>query len=78
MFTEGSLPAHSRQRHSKLSGLAAQVEHTDVTLDDLWALDLAKLDGWRCVRANTAGEDAFRDGSSGWEDEGGSAESDSD
>ena len=47
-----------------------QVAHTDVTLDDLWSLDLARLDGWRCVRANTAGEDAFRDESSGWEEEG--------
>ena len=44
-----------------------------MTLDDLWSLDLARLDGWRCVRANTAGEDAFRDDSSGWE-EGGEGE----
>ncbi|KAK9845440.1 hypothetical protein WJX81_006475 [Elliptochloris bilobata] len=53
-----------------LLGGVVEVAHTDVTLDDLWCLDLAKLDGWRCVRANTAGEDAFRDDSSGWEEEG--------
>ena len=38
-----------------------QVALNDVTLDDLWSLDLKKLDGWRCVKENTAGEDAFRD-----------------
>lgn len=48
-----------------------QVAHTDITLDDMWKLDLAKLDGWSCVRANTAGEDAFRDDSSDWEEAGG-------
>ena len=44
----------------------AQVAHTDVTLDDLWALDLQKLAGWRCVQENTAGEEAFQ-GEEGWE-----------
>jgi hypothetical protein len=39
----------------------SQVALNDVTLDDLWSLDLKKLDGWRCVKENTAGEDAFRD-----------------
>jgi hypothetical protein len=38
-----------------------QVALNDVTLDDLWSLDLKKLDGWRCVKENTAGEDAFKD-----------------
>lgn len=45
-----------------------------MTLDDMWALDLVKLDGWRCVRTNSAGEGAFRDGSSGWEEEGAEGE----
>ena len=35
-----------------------QVVHTDVTLDDLWRLDLAKLDGWQCLATNTAGTPA--------------------
>ena len=35
--------------------LVVQVAHTDITLDDLWALDLAKLDGWKCLAANSAG-----------------------
>lgn len=26
-----------------------QVALNDITLDDLWSLDLKKLDGWRCV-----------------------------
>ena len=37
-----------------------------MTLDDLWALDLQKLQGWRCVKENAAGEDAFAD-EAGWE-----------
>ena len=36
-----------------------QVAHTDITLDDLWGVDLAKLDGWKCIQPNTAGEDVF-------------------
>ncbi|KAI7844606.1 hypothetical protein COHA_001846 [Chlorella ohadii] len=50
--------------------LGGQVEiaHTDIVLDDLWSLDLNKLDGWRCVKENTVGEDAFKDLSSDeWE-----------
>ena len=39
----------------------AQVAHTDITLDDLWALDLAKLDGWVCIQPNTAGDDVFEE-----------------
>ena len=43
-----------------------QVAHTDVTLDDIWSLDLIKLNGWQCVKENTAGEDTFKD-EEGWE-----------
>ena len=32
-----------------------------VTLDDLWKLDLAKLDGWHMVKDNTAGQDDFKE-----------------
>lgn len=36
--------------------------------DDVWSLDLNKLDGWKCVKENTVGEDAFRELSSDeWE-----------
>ena len=38
-----------------------QVAHTDITLDDLWALDLSRLDGWKCLQPNTAGDDIFED-----------------
>lgn len=44
-----------------LFGGIVEVALNDVTLDDLWQLNLKKLDGWRCVRENTAGEDAFKD-----------------
>jgi hypothetical protein len=33
-----------------------QIALDDVSLDDLWALDLNKLDGWRCVKENTTGD----------------------
>ena len=36
--------------------------------DDIWSLDLGKLDGWKCVKGNTVGEEAFRElGSDEWE-----------
>ena len=33
-----------------------QIALDDVSLDDLWALDLNKLDGWRCIKENTTGD----------------------
>lgn len=36
-----------------------------MTLDDIWSLDLIKLNGWRIIKENTAGEDAFKD-EEGW------------
>ena len=33
-----------------------QIALDDVTLDDIWCLDLNKLDGWKCVKENTSGE----------------------
>lgn len=54
-----------------------QVEHTDVVLDDVWSLDLNKLDGWRCVKENSVGEDAFKVPGSDDDDES-SSDSDSD
>ena len=45
-----------------------QVGHADVVLDDIWTLDLAKLDGWKCVKENTEGENAFKE-ESDWESE---------
>lgn len=50
--------------------------HTDVVLDDVWSLDLAKADAWRCVKENTGGEEAFKDqGGSDWESASGSEDS---
>ena len=33
-----------------------------VTLDDMWSLDLVKLNGWTLVKDNTAGQEEFVDG----------------
>jgi N-acetylneuraminic acid mutarotase len=44
-----------------LWGGQVEIGHTDIVLDDLWTLDLVKLDGWQCVKENTAGEDAFKE-----------------
>ena len=57
--------------HEKLwlFGGVVEVEHTDVTLDDVWCLDLKALQGWVCVREDSRGEAAFE--ASDWEtDEG--------
>jgi len=47
----------------------------EITLDDMWRLDLAKLDGWHLVQENTVGEEVFRaaaaaagESSEEWED----------
>jgi hypothetical protein len=32
-----------------------------VTLDDIWKLDLSKLTGWVLVKDNTAGKEDFED-----------------
>lgn len=48
----------------------SQISLSDVTLDDIWKLDLNKLDGWVCVKENTAGEDAFKDPEDSDESEG--------
>ncbi len=56
--------------------VGTQVAHTDVTLDDVWSLDLMKLNGWRCVKENTEGDEAFVD--EDWEtDEGEEQDEDS-
>lgn len=36
--------------------MVLQIALDDISLDDLWALDLNKLDGWRCVKENTTGD----------------------
>jgi hypothetical protein len=47
-----------------------------VTLDDIWSLDLIRLNGFHCVKENTAGEDAFKD-EEGWETDNSTVEADS-
>ena len=42
-------------------------------LDDIWCLDLVKMDGWECVKENTEGEEAFKQ-ESDWETDEGSDE----
>jgi len=42
-----------------LLGGTVELGDREITLDDLWALDLAKLDGWALVHANSVGEELF-------------------
>ncbi|GAB4820430.1 hypothetical protein N2152v2_007476 [Parachlorella kessleri] len=56
-------------------GGTVEIETADVNLDDMWSLELNKLDGWRCVKENSMGEEAFKDISTDEED---SSSSDSD
>ncbi|KAL4432778.1 hypothetical protein ABPG77_008104 [Micractinium sp. CCAP 211/92] len=57
-------------QHAVDAGRPSEISHTDIVLDDIWCLDLNKLDGWKCVRENTVGEDAFKELSSDeWETE---------
>lgn len=37
-----------------------EVGESEVTLDDMWSLDLVKLDGWTLVKENTMGEEVFK------------------
>ena len=59
-----------------LFGGVVEVEHTDVTLDDVWCLDLKALQGWVCVRADSRGEAAFE--ASDWETDDGEDDDDED
>lgn len=44
-----------------LWGGMVEIGHTDVVLDDLWCLDLNKLDGWKCMKENSGGDEAFQE-----------------
>uniref|UniRef100_A0A383WDZ9 DUF4110 domain-containing protein n=1 Tax=Tetradesmus obliquus TaxID=3088 RepID=A0A383WDZ9_TETOB len=43
-----------------LLGGVVEVGESEITLDDLWSLDLVKLDGWQLVKENTVGEEVFK------------------
>ena len=43
----------------------SQVGDKEITLDDMWALDVQKLDGWQLVRENTVGEEVFKQAAAG-------------
>jgi hypothetical protein len=43
-----------------LLGGVVEVGESEVTLDDMWCLDLVKLDGWSMVKENTMGEEVFK------------------
>jgi hypothetical protein len=59
-----------------LMGGIVEVGEREITLDDMWALDLAKLDGWQQLRENSAGEELFvedkpgKESSDEWETDG--------
>ena len=44
-----------------LWGGMVEIGHTDVVLDDMWCLDLGKLDGWKCIKENSSGDEAFQE-----------------
>ncbi len=55
-----------------LMGGIVEVGEKEITLDDMWSLDLAKLDGWQVLRENTIGEEMFvedkaKESSDDWE-----------
>lgn len=60
-----------------LWGGNVEIESTDINLDDLFCLDLNKMDGWQCKQENSVGDDAFETASSEDEEDGSDA-SDSD
>ncbi|KAK9823375.1 hypothetical protein WJX72_002326 [[Myrmecia] bisecta] len=57
-----------------LYGGSVEIAHTDITLDDIWCVDLNKLNGWRCIKPHSGGEDAFKDDE--WETDDGEDNSD--
>jgi hypothetical protein len=56
-------------------GGIVEVGEREITLDDMWALDLGKLDGWQPLRDNSIGEELFveekggQESSDDWETE---------
>ena len=61
------------QTHASLQCLM-QIALADIQLDDLWSLDLAKLDGWKCLKENTAGGEEELEHSEGSDSEGSESE----
>ncbi|KAG2483359.1 hypothetical protein HYH03_017759 [Edaphochlamys debaryana] len=62
-----------------LLGGTVEVGSREVTLDDMWALDVQRLDGWSLVRENTVGEELLKAGSgsdSEWTEGSGSEDED--
>ncbi|GFR48646.1 hypothetical protein Agub_g10599 [Astrephomene gubernaculifera] len=49
-------------------GGTVEVGSKEVTLDDMWALDVGKLDGWQLVRENTVGEELLKKAGAGGDD----------
>ncbi|GLC36147.1 hypothetical protein PLESTB_001375400 [Pleodorina starrii] len=48
-----------------LLGGTVEVGSKEITLDDMWALDVVKLDGWQLVRENTVGEELLKKAAAG-------------
>lgn len=65
-----------KQGHVRVPKFLRQKSCVQVTLDDLWKLDLVKLDGWCMVKDNTAGQDDFKEAAEASSDSEGSWESD--
>ena len=43
-----------------LLGGIVEIGEQEITLDDMWTLDLVKMDGWELIKENTGGEEVFR------------------
>ena len=43
-----------------LLGGIVEIGEQEITLDDMWTLDLVKMDGWELIKENTGGEEVFK------------------
>lgn len=43
-----------------LFGGIVEILDQEITLDDVWCLSLKSYDGWKCIQANSAGEEIFK------------------
>lgn len=44
-----------------LFGGVVEILEREITLDDIWKLNLKNYDGWHCIKENTVGDDAFKE-----------------
>jgi len=42
-------------------GGIVEIGEKEITLDDMWSLDVTRMDGWRLIKENTVGDEIFRE-----------------